>query len=166
MTGGWIKLHRQIVDGDLWNGTEPFDRRSAWIDLLLMVNHEPAEIMSGNKVFRIDRGQTWTTIKELSTRWRWSTKKTRLFIETLQRLRMVSANGQTKGTLLTVENYDIYQGQGQTDNTSKGKQRANNKNKKDKTDKKYIYTRARAREKPPEREYDMTVLERLLRNTN
>ena len=37
MAIGWIKLHRKIQECDLWSSEdEPFDRRSAWVDLLFL----------------------------------------------------------------------------------------------------------------------------------
>ena len=43
---GWIKLHRRMLDSDIWKATKrkPFDKRSAWIDLLLRANHKKVTI--------------------------------------------------------------------------------------------------------------------------
>ena len=48
---GWIKLHRQIVESDIWSSEdqEPFDRRSAWIYLLLIVNNEDRDTVFDGK---------------------------------------------------------------------------------------------------------------------
>lgn len=35
---GWVKIHRAIEDSGIWQHKEPFDKRSAWIDLIMMAN--------------------------------------------------------------------------------------------------------------------------------
>lgn len=36
---GWIKLHRKLSDNPLWT-CEPFTKGQAWVDLILLANHE------------------------------------------------------------------------------------------------------------------------------
>ena len=31
--GGWIKLYRQLQQNPIWQSSEPFSRRDAWVDL-------------------------------------------------------------------------------------------------------------------------------------
>src|SRR5262249_29173654 len=40
--GGWIKVPRRMADADdrIWNAPEPFDGRSARLDLLLMAKYD------------------------------------------------------------------------------------------------------------------------------
>ena len=45
---GWISIYRQIQDNWIWKSKEPFDKRSAWIDLLLMVNHDKQKVEFDN----------------------------------------------------------------------------------------------------------------------
>ena len=70
---GWICLHRKILESDVWmDDEEPFDKRSAWVDLLLMANHkENSMIFDGHKLV-VERGQIVTSVRKLSSRWRWS----------------------------------------------------------------------------------------------
>ena len=37
---GWFKVERAIQDHSIWKSREPFDRRSAWIDLILLANYK------------------------------------------------------------------------------------------------------------------------------
>jgi hypothetical protein len=55
---GWITLSRKIQDHWLWQKNKPFDYRSAWIDLLLTVNHEDKKIPFGGQVIMVKRGST------------------------------------------------------------------------------------------------------------
>ena len=67
---GWVKISRDILNNILWLSEEPFDVRSAWIDLILMVNHEDAEFLTRRgEIVKIPRGSTLTSIRKLSLRY-------------------------------------------------------------------------------------------------
>lgn len=117
---GWIKIYRDIWDNKLWNSNEPFDVRSAWIDLILMANHEDAEIVIGKTVHKIKRGQLHTSAKSLSTRWTWSLNKIRAYIRLLKDLGMITTESTTHGTTLTIVNYSKFQDLPHTEGTTKG----------------------------------------------
>jgi DNA-binding transcriptional regulator YhcF (GntR family) len=110
MSIGLLKLHRQIQDCSLWVDDEPFDRRSAWVDLLLLVNHEPKRILVDGKGKTIETGQRLTSTLKLAERWRWSVSRVRRFLTLLEEEQMITTERTTKGTLLTVTNYGVYQG--------------------------------------------------------
>ena len=117
MAIGWIKLSRQIQECDLlWDSIdEPFDRRSAWIDLLMMANHEDKEIVFNGKPLTVKMGQRMTSIRILAERWHWSVNKVRRYLELLQRLEMVHKDSDNHSTLLTIVNYGKYQVKWHTD---------------------------------------------------
>lgn len=144
MSSGWIKLHRQITENVLWQDVEPFDRRSAWIDLLLMVNHEDREIMVNGKIMVVQRGQTLTSEVKLAERWRWSRNRVRRFIAAMEAAKMLTVKRTGYGTWLNVVNYVFFQGvrtgngtgndtaddtaHGTADDTAVGTQTRSNKN--------------------------------------
>ena len=106
---GWVKLHRKIQSGWLWESDEPFDRRSAWIDLILMVNHEDRRVLiNGNPVI-IGAGQRWISVRTLAQRWGWSKGKVTRFLNLLERDAMVTLQKTEHGTLLTLINYEFFQ---------------------------------------------------------
>lgn len=109
MKNGWIKLNRKIFENFLWTDGEPFDRRSAWIDLLLLANHKDHTIYHNGKIKTVKRGEVNRSILQLAERWKWSRGKTRRFIDTLVEATMVTRDSTTDGTTLTIVNYDIYQ---------------------------------------------------------
>ena len=110
MDKGWIKLYRQIQDNMLWTESEPFDRRSAWIDLIMMANVQNKEIMYRGQVIRIKRGQVYTSIRKLAARWHWSRDKVNRFIKTLMKAHMVEHDTRTtNATLLTIVKYSDFQ---------------------------------------------------------
>lgn len=119
---GWIKLYRQILDCSLWIGlddeeTEPFDKRSAWIDLLLRANHSDKEILFNYKPITVSRGQLITSVRKLANRWGWCVKKTYNYLNMLVDLGMITKESDFNKTLLTIVNYGIYQDLGNSQET-------------------------------------------------
>lgn len=118
-TKGWIKLYRSIEDHWIWQ-QEKFDYRSAWIDLLIMVNHESRKINISNEIIEIKPGQRWTSIRQLAKRWKWKEEKVLKFLNLLQSDGMIYKESNSKGTLLTIVNYEDSQGQGNTSRNTTG----------------------------------------------
>ena len=122
---GWVIIDRTLCDNPIWKNTEPFDRRSAWIDLILMVNHEDGEFMTrtGENI-KITRGSTFTSIRHLADRWHWSNGKVCRFLEYLSGTRSVTLTGTQTGTLISLVKYEDFQGQrntnGYTDRNTDG----------------------------------------------
>ena len=106
---GWICLYRQLQDCWLWCGNEPFDKRSAWVDLLLLANHADKDIMFDGAKVTIGRGQYMTSVRKLSERWKWSKDKTLKFLRALETDGMITKDSDSRRTLVTIANYDIYQ---------------------------------------------------------
>jgi len=106
---GWIKLHRSLHEHWLYKEKRLFSKYEAWIDLLLLANHEDGKVLFGNKLIEIKRGQRVTSIRKLGERWQWSNNKVTQFLHVLKLEGMVSVNSDTKKTTITVENYDSYQ---------------------------------------------------------
>lgn len=114
---GWFKVERKILASDIWNDPEPFDVRSAWIDLVAMANYGDVKTdYSGT----VGRGQIFTSLQALADRWHWSKKKVRHYLGTLRASLMVTVEGTPRGTLITLINYGKYQGQGHTEGHSLG----------------------------------------------
>lgn len=122
MAEGWIKLHRAIQEHWLWDD-EPFTRGQAFIDLLLMVNHKDKKIMFNGELIEVKKGSKITSLRQLSDRWKWSTNKVKKYLEQLQKDGMINYKCDNKKTLLTIENYSVYQGQGNTEETQKKQER-------------------------------------------
>lgn len=107
---GWIAVDRKIFDNLIWKNEDPFDRRSAWIDLLLLVNHTDNKVLINGKVETVKRGQRITSILFLAQRWRWSRTKTKAFLKMLEAEGMIILDVQAKKkTIITITNYSKYQ---------------------------------------------------------
>lgn len=127
MVEGWNKIYRSIQEHWLWT-CEPFSRGQAWIDLLLMANHKEAKIMINGSLEVVERGQRVTSIRKLSDRWKWSTKKVTHFLDQLVKDNMIEYISDSSKTVVTILNYDKYQGKetpSNLENTSFGESLGN-----------------------------------------
>lgn len=106
MEKGWIKLNRQITEHWIFEDAERF---KAWIDLLLMVNHEDRKILVDGNITVIKRGQVLTSICKLAKRWNWSRKRTKNFITALENDGMVTSRVTSRYTTLNIVNYGKFQ---------------------------------------------------------
>lgn len=106
---GWISLHRSIEKHWLYEEERKFSRFEAWVDLLLMVNHADNKIMIDGKLVTVKRGQRITSLRKLGDRWNWSLTKVDAFLKLLEEDKMIVLKKDTKKTLVTIVNYDIYQ---------------------------------------------------------
>ena len=125
---GWIKLDRRIENHPMWL-KEPFTMGQAWVDLLLIAKHKDERVPVNGNWILLKRGQIYRSILSLSNRWQWSRGKTKRFLELLKADNMIdfecSIGGTTNGTTITIVNYDFYQGERATDDTTNG-QRSDN----------------------------------------
>lgn len=106
---GWIKLYRSMQENPIWQSSEPFDDRSAWIDMLLMANHEQTEVSTRSGVVTIEAGSFLTSILKLSERWRWSRHKVSDYLNKLQKGHQVEQKRDVSYTLIKIINWQFYQ---------------------------------------------------------
>lgn len=108
MAYGWISIHRKIQDNKIWED-KPFSRGQAWIDLLLLANHEDNKIIFNGSLVEIKRGEKITSLRKLSERWGWSITKVKKFLNLLSDENMISYKSDNKKTTYSIVNYDVYQ---------------------------------------------------------
>lgn len=109
MSRGWIKLNRGITANWLWLDGDPFDRRSAWIDLLLLANHKDHDVLINGKIYHVKRGEVNRSINQLMARWGWSKNRVLRFLKVLSDTSMITRESTTNGTTITIVNYAKYQ---------------------------------------------------------
>ena len=108
---GWIRLYRKIQDCLLWDSKEEaFDRRSAWIDLLLLANHKDKRVMFRGKAVTVKCGQRITSLHQLAKRWHWGINRVRTYLDMLAGENMIIRDSDNTRTLITIVNYTEYQG--------------------------------------------------------
>ena len=104
---GWIQLHRQIRENWIW---EDPAKLKAWLDILMMVNHEEKKILVNGELVTIHRGEKLTSIVKLSERWGWTRRRVVRFLDLLENDKMCTTNRTANGTTIKVNNYKEYQG--------------------------------------------------------
>jgi len=119
MSAGYIKLWRDLLDHEIW-GREKFTDGQAWVDLLMLANHTDGQFKSRGMRVKVKRGQVGWGVKNLSSRWRWSRGKVYRFLEFLEAEKMLVVEHQKIkiNLLLTIVNYDDWQGDGTSNRTS------------------------------------------------
>lgn len=129
---GWIKIHRQLSENDLWT-CEPFSRGQAWIDMILLANHKPNFFYKRGVKVNVDRGQLAWSELALSERWKWSRNKVRKFLKDLEKEHQIEQQKTNVTQVVTIKNYDKFQEkeyQKNSKRTAKGQQKDTNKNEK------------------------------------
>lgn len=117
MAKGWISIHRKIEENWVWED-KPFSYGQAWIDLILLANHEDTKEIKDGKLQTFKMGTVNRSILWLSERWGWDRKKTKKFLKLLESDEMVSINSTTHGTTIALVNYEVYRYKGTTDGTT------------------------------------------------
>ena len=113
---GWIKLHRKIIESELYPKSREFTKYEAWLDLLMVANHSEKTTIVGNEVLSCKRGQSIRSVESYQKRWNWTRAQVRCFFDLLEKLKMISREATSKTTILSICNYDTYQGEQPTDN--------------------------------------------------
>ncbi|MEF9952938.1 MAG: DnaD domain protein [Clostridium sp.] len=110
---GWISLYRSIQDHWLWQ-EKPFDKARAWLDLLLLANHQDNKFLLGNELVEVKKGSFITSQAKLMERWGWGKEKVRTYLKLLEKEEMLKIAATKKYTLIKIINYESYQNQTST----------------------------------------------------
>lgn len=103
---GFIKIHRQITEHELYKEPRKFSKLEAWLDLLLRANYELED--------GIKPGSFITSYGELAKAWGWSKSTTWSFLKYLSQQNMITfqpnENGTDKRTVVSITKWGLYQG--------------------------------------------------------
>lgn len=117
---GFIKLHRGWRDCDAFKD-EPCSQREAWVWLLENAAWKSCQRRDAQKVLvQVERGQFHTSIRNLASAWQWSRGRVERFLNDLKTSHMVSHETGHGGLLITICNYDKYQGDGPSTGPTSG----------------------------------------------
>ena len=100
---GYIKLYRQLTE---WEWYKEPNTKAVFLHLLIMANHAPGRWQG----IDIDRGQHLTSIKKLAEETGLSERNVRTALNHLKSTNEVTSETTSRWTLLTIENYEKYQG--------------------------------------------------------
>lgn len=125
---GFIKLYRSFMN---WEWYDDANTKSLFLHCLLRANHE----MTKWRGQIIERGSFVTSLSHLASELNLSIKQVRYCINKLKMTGELTHKGNNRNSIITVNNYELYQENGQTkdneltnERQSEGKQGATNKN--------------------------------------
>ncbi|GAA0681223.1 hypothetical protein [Clostridium cadaveris] len=154
MSEGWIKLHRCLFKKAIWLESTP-EQKTILITLLGMANHEEKQwIWKGNK-YIAKPGQFVTSLKSIADKAGTgiTIQNVRTALAKFEKYDFLTNESTNKNRLITIVNWEFYQGReietNKEDNKqltsnqqATNKQLTTNKNdKNNKNDKKYLYIR-------------------------
>lgn len=118
MHRGYIKLWRRLRDNPMWL-SEPFTHGQALVDLFMLANHKQNIVMIRGIQVTIEPGQVVAGEQYLGDRWRWSRGKVRRFLRNLAQQNDPPIDLQTNNVIsvISITNWELYQGNGTTDDT-------------------------------------------------
>lgn len=105
MKGGWVKIWRQLEDWEYFN--DPI-RLRAWLVLIFWANR--LEDDSSSDEIKANIGQIVTTYSELSYKFRCSKTTAVKVLKDFERSNQIRTMSERRKTLITICNYDSYQG--------------------------------------------------------
>jgi DNA replication protein DnaD len=142
---GWVKLWREQYDS--WISKKPFCDGYAWSYLYSQANHKKGMVNFRNEYIEIERGQLLTSKLKLQEKFGWTRWHITSTLRALERREMITYRTTNRYIIITIVNYNKYQGSEEQDDeqnniqndnrtTTDDQQPSINKNKEKK--KKYI----------------------------
>lgn len=113
-TGGWIKLWRKAVEGDL--ASHPF-LWALWNWLLFAAVWKPTSIRWKGMRRDIPPGTVVMGIREIADKWDCSPATVKRWLDYLVESRRITLESGTDGTLVTILNWSVYQASDDTRQT-------------------------------------------------
>ena len=136
---GWVILSRKIQDNWIWENP---DMLKAWLDLIFLMNFKDRKLIIDGQLKIIKRGQYFTSIRNLASRWEWSKDRVERFLKLLESDKMISRSRTPSGTLLTLIKYEDFQGQPDTNKDTDKDTDKDKKNKRKEFNKRKEYKEA------------------------
>ncbi len=147
MDNGWIKLHRDLLDNAI---IEKPEYAWLWCVLLLKANHKTKTFIWNNNKTECKEGQLLTSRKKLAEITCFSESKIERILKYLEIEQQIEQQTTTKYRLITIINWEKYQGNGQQNGQQVNNKRTTNGHKqecKELKNKEKIYKKEKALEK-------------------
>lgn len=106
---GFIALHREARDHPLFAGDA--QRFGAWFWLVATACWKPTKFNAGGTIITLERGQLCVSRNQLATAWGMSPSAVERFLTRLQTEQMIGRSTGQARSIITICNYDTYQGQ-------------------------------------------------------
>lgn len=110
---GYIKLSRKFFDNKIWQAARAFSECEAWIDLIQSARFEASPITSRIGCYEVTwgRGQYPASNRFLSKKWGRSEQWVKSFLGKLKRENMISTENSQGVNVITLINFDKYNGE-------------------------------------------------------
>lgn len=117
---GYIKLYRSIQETDVLYEHHRYSKREAWLDLLLEAAWCDHCVMYGNRKIFVHRGDVIHSVRTLGKRWSWGIASVTRFLALLKTERMAEHRTERGIHIITIVNYNHYQGADEENGTLSG----------------------------------------------
>jgi uncharacterized phage protein (TIGR02220 family) len=104
---GWIKLHRQLLESTVFDNS---DLLKVWVWCLLKATHRKRKQLVGLQEVMLEEGQFIFGRKKASEELKLSESKVYRLMKILKSENNISMKSNNKFTIITVENWTLYQG--------------------------------------------------------
>jgi len=105
MNNGWIKLYRKLLESEIFY-SKPAEWLKIWIYILCKVNYIKGKLPIGSNFFRRD----WEKITDQSSRAHITEYQWDSCIRFLKKKKKIATQKTTRGSIIKVLKYEIYQG--------------------------------------------------------
>lgn len=111
---GYIKVYRQIVDTAIWADS---DKLKLWMMCILKASHEDHDVMVGNTIIHLEKGEFLTGRDALECEFNKGVKREKRvsgktlfrYLEMFEKLKMLSIKKSNKYTVISLINWGKYQ---------------------------------------------------------
>jgi len=106
MSSGWVKLHRKILDNDIFKNDKLF---RVFMYLLLKASHSERDQLIGDSIVNLKAGQWATGRKAISRDTGLTEQNVRTAISKLEKLGILTIKVTVKYSIFSISNWDCYQ---------------------------------------------------------
>jgi len=107
MNKNWIKLNRKLLDSDVFKNEKLL---KIWIWILLKANHKENTFLLGRQKLTINKGQFAMGLNKSSENLDLAKSTIHYWINYLEKIGKVKLKKTNKYTIITILNWDLYQG--------------------------------------------------------
>lgn len=105
---GYVKMYRSLTEH--WLADQPA-KLGWWLLLILKASHKDIQVSTGSQIINLKRGQIVASLSFLAALWKTSKTTADRFLDMLVKNGMVQRCTEHKLTIITICNYDRYQGE-------------------------------------------------------
>ncbi len=117
---GTVNIARALMNHEAFKD-QPFTEREAFIWLIMEASWKPRTKRVGNVIVELDRGQVAVSVRFMAEAWQWKKSTVFDFLERLKKSDMIRTDTRTGVSVVTVCNYDTYQGEAEKSGQGKRK---------------------------------------------